>query len=177
MQIYVVRHGKTDWNKEGKLQGRVNVPLNEEGIKQANQIKEKLKGIMFDVCFASPLNRVMDTAKIIVSDVCNIVPEDLLLERDLGELEGCVVDDFSVIKQMWDCKLNSNMYQIETMEKLLSRTKLFLNKLSKLNVENVLVVSHGGTLKALHYNIIGYDETTDFLSFMFDNCEVKKYEI
>lgn len=139
-------------------------------------MREKLKDIKFDVCFSSPLDRAIETAKIIVSDRCPIKTEDLLLERALGDLEGCIVD-FSIIKQMWDHKLDSNMYHFETMEELLSRTKLFLERISKLSVEKVLVVSHGGTLKALHYNIVGYDENTDFLSFKLDNCEVKKYEI
>ena len=43
--IYVIRHGQTDWNKEGRIQGRVNVPLNEEGVKQAQAAGEQIKGM------------------------------------------------------------------------------------------------------------------------------------
>lgn len=49
--IYVVRHGQTDWNLEGRFQGRIDIPLNEKGKSQAKKTKEKLEGIKFDKVF------------------------------------------------------------------------------------------------------------------------------
>ena len=63
--IYVVRHGQTDWNLEGRFQGRIDIPLNEKGKSQAKKTKEKLEGIKFDKVFSSPLKRALETAKII----------------------------------------------------------------------------------------------------------------
>ena len=52
-----MRHGKTDWNAKHKLQGRTDIPLNEEGIQMAEQAKEKYKDVNFDICYCSPLVR------------------------------------------------------------------------------------------------------------------------
>ncbi|WP_255475379.1 histidine phosphatase family protein [Psychrobacillus sp. AK 1817] len=54
--IYVVRHGETDLNKEGRLQGRMGLPLNEKGKQQAREMKEMLKTVQFDLVFSSPKN-------------------------------------------------------------------------------------------------------------------------
>ena len=66
MNLYVVRHGPTDLNKEKRIQGRKGLPLNETGIEQANIAKDLLKDIVFDFVYSSPLERAVQTAKIIV---------------------------------------------------------------------------------------------------------------
>lgn len=55
--IYVIRHGQTDMNKEGRLQGRLGLRLNEYGIEQAEYLRDKLKNIKFDYVFSSPQER------------------------------------------------------------------------------------------------------------------------
>lgn len=62
--IYVIRHGQTDLNKEGKLQGRQGLPLNEIGVEQALCLKESLKDIQFDHVFSSPQVRAIQTAEL-----------------------------------------------------------------------------------------------------------------
>ncbi|MDO4439394.1 MAG: histidine phosphatase family protein [Eubacteriales bacterium] len=62
MKIYVVRHGETNWNIEKKLQGRADIPLNAKGKKLAEVTGEALSDIPFDLCFASPLIRTIQTA-------------------------------------------------------------------------------------------------------------------
>lgn len=84
--IYIVRHGQTDWNVEGKYQGRIDIELNVNGINQAKQISEKLKDIKFDKIFSSPLKRALQTAIIISGG--DIIIDDRLIERSNGELEG-----------------------------------------------------------------------------------------
>ena len=64
--LYIMRHGKTDWNAKHKLQGRTDIPLNEEGIQMAEQAKEKYKDVNFDICYCSPLVRAKQTAEIIL---------------------------------------------------------------------------------------------------------------
>ena len=66
MKIYFVRHGETDWNKDRKIQGQVNIALNEFGRHLARETAKGLKDIPFDVCFTSPLDRAKETAKIIL---------------------------------------------------------------------------------------------------------------
>lgn len=62
--IYVLRHGQTDWNREGRLQGRRGLPLNDIGIMQAEQLRDTLKDVKFDYVFSSPQVRAIQTAEI-----------------------------------------------------------------------------------------------------------------
>ena len=83
--IYVVRHGETDLNKEGRLQGRMGLPLNEKGKQQAREMKEMLKTVQFDLVFSSPQERAVQTAEIIT----NLEPivDSRLDVFDLGEAD------------------------------------------------------------------------------------------
>lgn len=63
MKLYVLRHGQTDYNKEGRFQGQNNIELNEEGIKQVKETAKILRNINFDKVYVSPLKRAIDTAK------------------------------------------------------------------------------------------------------------------
>ena len=55
--IYIVRHGQTDWNVEGRYQGRLDVELNDKGIEQAQKIREKLCNVKFDKVFSKPIKK------------------------------------------------------------------------------------------------------------------------
>ena len=68
--IYIIRHGQTDLNKKRVLQSRIDAPLNDDGIMQAEDAKERLRsdGIFFDMIFSSPLKRAVQTVRIIAGD-------------------------------------------------------------------------------------------------------------
>ena len=87
--LYIMRHGKTDWNLTHKLQGKTDIPLNEMGIKMAKEAGERYKDIHFDVCYCSPLVRARDTAKYVLEgrDVPVIIDERLS-EMGFGIYEG-----------------------------------------------------------------------------------------
>ena len=85
--IYIIRHGKTELNKANVLQGRSNYPLNDEGIKQAQNAADMLKDIQFDYVFSSPLIRAVQTAEIVVPNK-RITLYDRLIEMDYGRHEG-----------------------------------------------------------------------------------------
>lgn len=173
--LYVVRHGQTDWNLERRRQGRTDIELNETGINQAHVVKQTLASIPFDICFSSPLKRASKTATIICEDKVQIIYNDLLVERCFGKTEGTIqvgspfASDFTFGTEYDD--------DTETWESILARAKEFLDKIKDVEAKNILVVSHGVFLKALHFTIIGYDENTDFLSWFLDNCKVEKYEL
>ncbi len=76
--IYIIRHGQTELNITNVLQGRSNHPLNETGIRQAEEAAERLKDISFDVVYSSPLIRAVRTAEIIVPDLKPIIDERLI---------------------------------------------------------------------------------------------------
>ena len=95
MWIYLMRHGQTAWNIEGKIQGRTDIPLNEEGIRQAGLLadallkKEAESGRKAAVTYVSPLIRARETARIVAERAGTPVREmDELKERDFGFWEG-----------------------------------------------------------------------------------------
>ena len=66
--LYIIRHGKTDWNVRHKLQGRTDIPLNEEGRQMAEAAREEYRDVHFDVYFCSPLIRARETAEILFEE-------------------------------------------------------------------------------------------------------------
>lgn len=173
MRIFIVRHGQTDWNLNNLLQGKSEIELNITGKKQASNVQEKLSNIKFDACFSSPLKRAIQTAQIITN--CDINIDDRLIERDLGLLEGKHRKYYDP-KLYWNYKLNSNLNEVESIQNILSRAEQFIKALKKeYSDKTVLIVSHGATIRALHYIIKGYDENTDFLTINVPNCCIFEY--
>lgn len=176
MKLYVIRHGRTPWNEKGLMQGWVNIKLSETGKKEAKDIREKLKDISFDICISSPLKRTLETANIVTNGKCKIITDELLIERNLGEFEGKKYAEYEKLK-FWDYKLNNDSYGVEPVKDILKRTSSFLNNLKEKNYKTVLIVSHAATIRAINYNIIGYDSNTDFLEFKPVHGKVYEYEI
>ena len=175
-KLYIIRHGKTDWNNLGLMQGRVDIPLNEEGREDAAKLASSINLSNIDICLSSPLKRARETAEIIVQNKLKIIYDDLLIERDFGDYEGCEVN-FDLIQKQWDYNLNDKSGNIENIKECLNRAKVFLDKLKKdYPNKTILIISHGSFIKALHFNIIGYDENTDFLSFRHANTRVYEYD-
>lgn len=175
-KLYIIRHGKTDWNNLRLMQGRVDIPLNEEGRDDAVKLASSINLSDIDICFCSPLKRTRETAEIIVQNKLKIIYDDLLIERDFGDYEGCEVN-FDLIQKQWDYNLNDKSGNIESIKECLNRAKVFLDKLKKeYPNKTILIISHGSFIKALHFNIIGYDEKTDFLSFRPANTMVYEYK-
>lgn len=173
MKLYIVRHGETSWNVKKLLQGKTGISLNENGIKQVKKLARKLPKNKIDICICSPLKRTLETANILYS---NIIKDDLLIERDYGDFEGKSID-YDFISLLWDYKVNYHDHNVESIKECLERADKFLKKIKKYKGKNILIVSHVSFIKALHYNLIGYNENTDFLSFNSSNSELYEYEI
>lgn len=94
MILYTIRHGETEWNKMGKMQGKTDISLSEDGRKFAQKTADGLKNIKFDYIFSSPLERAYETACIIKGDRdIEIVKDERLIEVGFGLYEGTVVDE------------------------------------------------------------------------------------
>lgn len=175
-KLYIVRHGQTDWNVQKLLQGKTDIELNAEGIRQAEKLTKVIDLDKIDVCICSPLKRTRQTAKLIVGDKVPIIYDELILERGFGNYEGKPII-FDLIAKQWDYKTNDSEEGIEPIQDCLKRAKKFLNKINKeYKNKNILIVSHGSFIKTLHFNLVGYDENTDLLSFNPKNAEVYEYE-
>ena len=87
--LYIMRHGKTEWNELHKLQGRTDIPLNENGRKMAREAGKRYREIHFDICYCSPLIRAKETAELVLEGrTVPIVTDDRLMEMCFGEYEG-----------------------------------------------------------------------------------------
>ena len=163
MKIYFVRHGETDWNKERKIQGQVDIPLNEFGRHLARETAKGLRDVPFDVCFTSPLGRARETAEIILQgrDV-PILEDKRILEMNFGVLEGKCCS-----KEGWDVPDSFQMffddpvhYQApeggEDFQAVRERTGDFLNWLfaqEQYRDSTVLVTTHGAAMAGLLNNL------------------------
>lgn len=177
MKLYIVRHGQTDWNIDSLAQGQADIPLNETGIKQAEELRDKIKDYKFDVCYSSPLIRASKTAEIVVNGKCKILYDDNLKERSFGDLEGTDpkkwgTDDLNL-------RLNISHDGIEPILDVFARSKKTLERIKAENPADasVLIVAHGTLLKTLNFNIVGYDLDTDISSFKLKNGEIREYNI
>lgn len=173
--IYIVRHGQTDWNVEGRYQGRIDIELNQVGINQAEEIAEKLKDVRFDYVFSSPLIRAYDTASIISSD-CKIKKDNRLIERCNGELEGKLKKDF-------DNNINfndplSNEYGIESIVDFRKRIKSFCKMITKEKYKgkNLLIVTHAGVSIYIRCFFEGEPADNNYNNYKLKNCEVLVYD-
>ena len=89
MKIYLVRHGETDWNQAGLLQGQTDIALNAQGLEQTHDAAERLKEVPFEIAFCSPLIRAKRTAEIIIGDrKITLTTDERLRELNFGPWEG-----------------------------------------------------------------------------------------
>ncbi|EMO89629.1 histidine phosphatase superfamily (branch 1) [Leptospira noguchii str. 1993005606] len=115
--IYVFRHGETDWNREGRLQGHLEVPINMRGKLQSKSLALVLKRLGIEVLFGSDLKRAQETSQII-SDELNLNPilNSGFREVFLGEAQGKLINevDFYFGKNFWK-KWNDHNSKYDTL--------------------------------------------------------------
>ena len=147
--IYLIRHGQTDWNVDRKLQGQTDIPLNQNGRKQAEDAAKEISKLKIDRIISSDLLRAKETAEIINKKIGVMVSFDKRLrEINYGDYEGKLVE--TIKDEDWNI-FNNNPEKIncESNEQVYNRVKSFLKQIKK--DENVLVVTHGGPLRMMFY--------------------------
>ena len=175
MKIYVTRHGQTDWNVQGKTQGRTDIELNEVGIKQAKQTKEELKNVDIDLIICSPLKRAKQTAEIINEGRnIQIIFDNQIIVRNFGEFEGKKIK----FDEFWDYNAHPRYQRAETIQEIISRISNFLDKIKEeYKDKNVLLVTHGGVSIAINCYFKGIPEDGKLINYCLHNCEVQEFEI
>ena len=157
--LYIMRHGKTDWNVLHKLQGRTDIPLNEEGRNMARKAADIYKDINFDVCYCSPLKRAKETAEILLEGRNIPLYEDQRIQEiSFGSYEGmsCVdktkEENLAFQKFFQDTGNYIPPEDAESVEQLYERTGEFLKSLEeskKLKDKNLLISTHGAAMTAM----------------------------
>lgn len=177
--LYIIRHGKTDWNVRYKLQGNTDIPLNEEGRQQAREAAREYKDVRFDIAFCSPLGRAQETARILLAgrDI-EIVTDERLREVGFGPYEGTERVFEHPESPIYSFFKDPEHYVApagaESFEELLGRTSAFLDEqvypLLNKGV-SVLIVAHGALNSAL---ICNYKkrELKDFWRSGIPNCKL-----
>lgn len=180
--LYIMRHGKTDWNAKHKLQGRTDIPLNEEGRVMAEKAGEEYKDIHFDVCYCSPLVRAKETAQIVLKGRnIPIITDDRLVEMGFGVCEG-VENSF----QIPDCPINVFFKQpekyitpvenAESLEDLFARTKAFLKEVVEPKLKSgkdILIIGHGAMNSSIVCQVKDIP-IEKFWSAGIDNCKLMR---
>ena len=175
MILYVVRHGETVSNKMMKVSGDEEALLTNNGIRQAELLKEKFSDISFDYVFSSPLLRAYETAKLITDN--EIIIDERLKERDYALNEGKLIVDTNP-KEIWNYYLNSNSNGVEKVQDLLSRISDCLKDLkNKYDDKTILLVTHSGVARAIYYLIEGIPLDGDLTKVELTNCGYQNYEI
>lgn len=143
--ICLVRHGETDWNRDGRLQGKTDIPLNSVGILQARQCRDYLENAQWDVVISSPLARAKQTALIINEKMQLPFSErKAFIERDYGDAEGLNIDER--LLQFPD-KIYSNQ---EERPALIERILVGLEKLvHDWPNKRIILVAHGAVINAI----------------------------
>ncbi|AFH61551.1 histidine phosphatase family protein [Paenibacillus caseinilyticus] len=173
--IYVVRHGQTDWNKEGRLQGRRGLPLNETGIRQAEEVRDRLREIRFDAVFSSPQERAVQTAEIAGGKRAIVDPR--LDVFDLGEADGLRREEVRLAGAVPDPGLYAG---VEEIRSFIGRVFAFMREL-ELQVDvreaNVLLSGHRCTTGAIGAYYEGIPEDGNILRYSSGNGEFKVYPV
>ena len=149
MNIYLIRHGETDWNLIGKVQGREDIPLNDTGRMQAKKCAIALQDAGIKTIITSPLMRATQTANIISNSIdstasIELIIDDGLIERDFGDMSGMTYDR----RKYFD-----TFGLEETMEPLDILSKRLLDCIykyaEKYRNQDIVMVSHGAAINSV----------------------------
>ena len=190
MEVYIIRHGKTDWNKEYRFQGAHDIPLNDEGRAAAVALGKRLQDVHFDYVFSSPLSRAYETAQIVTGSLSlskgtQIKTDSLLTEISFGELEGLPFDQWMDTDEPRKYFFKEPGRYVppkggETFESGIERTGQFVHTvLEPIYKENpdarIMIVAHGAILAALMCNLENRGVQNFWGQGLKGNCEETIY--
>ncbi|MFM6981680.1 MAG: histidine phosphatase family protein [Microbacteriaceae bacterium] len=142
----LVRHGETDWNKAGRIQGSTDIPLNELGRQQARETGRKLARYHWDLVICSPLSRAWETATIISNEIGHSAPviEPSIVERNYGEAEGLTGSELEA-RFPGDTVVPGR----ESKEQVFDRVLAAMHVIAAEHPgKRILMVVHGGVIRA-----------------------------
>ncbi|MBP5222991.1 MAG: histidine phosphatase family protein [Lachnospiraceae bacterium] len=155
--LYIMRHGRTDWNEQYRLQGGTDIPLNEEGRRMAREAAETYRDVEFDLCYVSPLQRARETAELFLKGrEIPVIVDERLREMGFGEYEGWdhiyQKPEYPIYKLFKDPEHYVADRGAESFEELFERTGEFLEKIVQPQLEegkNILIIGHGAMNSAI----------------------------
>ncbi len=187
MRIYIIRHGETEWNVCGRLQGQTDIPLNENGIRLARVTGRALAVVPFDLAITSPLTRARQTAELVLEgrDV-SILEDSRIREISFGSWEGlgCRSHNYEIPSDRFDDFFKDPFHfqpaeDGETIAELCARTRQFWDELihtAAYQDKTILIATHGCACRGILNNV--YEEKENFWRGKVPpNCAVNILEV
>lgn len=174
MKVYIVRHGQVPHNAL-KQYNTTDEDLTELGIKQAEELRDKIKDINFDIIISSPLNRAKHTVDIVNINNIKLIFDDRIKERSCGDLSGQPLE-VTNREEYWNYYTAIQYGTSENIQLFFERIYNFLDELKTKNYKSVLIVAHSGVSKAFSGYFEGIHDGK-FLNRGLKNCEIREYEL
>ncbi|TVX94418.1 histidine phosphatase family protein [Paenibacillus agilis] len=148
-RIGIIRHGSTEWNKEGRAQGSSDIPLNESGLLEAQQLANRLSKEQWDVIYTSPLSRAKTTAEAIASEMSDV---EVLLDDRLREVNGGLIEGTTEEERVakWGENWRELDLGMESKDQVFARILSLVQDVTDKHAgQNVLLVGHGAFIRHL----------------------------
>lgn len=181
--IYLVRHGETDWNRDRRFQGQTDVPLNASGKAQAGELVSAMNQFKIEVAYTSDLSRAYETAQIALADLhLSLHKDHRLRETNIGEAEGLTVDEL-IAKFTEDALLRWRSYEEHNMDfkykngeskrQMMVRIRdVVLEIAQNANQTNIAIFCHGMVMRALTF---AFQQGVDWDHQVFSNGSVHHF--
>ena len=185
MRLFIVRHGETEWNAEGRFQGRLDTELSERGIRQGEIVARHLSGHAFEAVVSGPLKRALDTGRMI-AEACGcetLEVMDELAEICHGDWEGLLSDDVRArwprLVALWHELPHTVVMPGARGESLRSVQIRALNAVERMRQKysgDVCVVTHDAVIKALLCHFLNASLSA-YWRYQIANCSLTIAEL
>jgi len=181
MELYIARHGETEFNAAHRIQGNgIDSPLTQNGIAQAKALGKSLEDITFNAVYSSPLKRAVDTVKHAFNGIYTPILDERVIEIGLGAMEGMYWTDAAKDYPEAATRLSDPVNYIpppkgEALTDMIIRVSAFMDDVAKLGHQKVFVLSHGYTCRV--FQACAMDKTLKAIEQAepFGNCQVAHY--
>ena len=153
MRLLLIRHGESTANAEGRLQGHLDIPLNDRGRLESDLLAERLSRLTIDALYTSPLSRARDTAETVANRLgLDVVERPALMERDVGELAGLTREEIRArypeyVRARAAGDSNVTVAGYESDDELAQRVMRVLEEIvGEHPGQTVAVITHGGVI-------------------------------
>jgi 2,3-bisphosphoglycerate-dependent phosphoglycerate mutase len=178
LDLWLIRHGETTWNAEKRIQGPMDSPLSDLGVRQAKVLRARLSTKKFDVVYSSDSGRATQTASILFPNK-NLSLDVRLREIHWGVLEGKTRAEFSS-----DEKTNYLAYKRDPYNERLTKGENWQDLFARVDTwmkslpedGKVVAVTHGGVVRAALCLVVGYPKSYEW-NAVIDNVSITRFYI
>ena len=176
MKFYVLRHGQTEVNVKKQINGRNDIGLTEEGIKEAKEAGERIKDIKIDLVFCSPLKRAIETCDYANVNKVETILDERLIERQSGSMEFESLSNLDY--NLWFSRTPDTVYgDAEGYKFVIERVTSFIEEVKrKYKDKNILVITHGDVCRAFYVYFNPGVQDDEKVVHRSKNCELTIYE-